>query len=74
MPLISATLRHYLLLDIGDGESREGESQTRRKLTGEGLYWNDDAGGERERAARPEVVPQAGQTRQGGTLVKLRFS
>jgi hypothetical protein len=38
-------LRHHLLLDIGDGESREGESQTMRKLTGEGLYLNDDAGG-----------------------------
>lgn len=45
-------LRHYLLLDIGDGESREWESQTMRKLTGEGLYLNDDAGGE-NRAGRP---------------------
>src|SRR5580693_7731004 len=51
-------LRHYLLLDIGAGESRAGESQTMRKLTGEGLYLNDDAGGKRGRAARPEVAPQ----------------
>ena len=51
-------LRHHFLLDIGDGESREWESQTMRKFTSEGLYLNDDAGGEKERAARPEDVPQ----------------
>jgi hypothetical protein len=50
-------LRHYLLLDIGDGESREWESQTMRKLIGEGLYLNDDAGGKTGRDARPEVAP-----------------
>ena len=49
-------LRHHLLLDIGDGESREREPQPMRKLTGEGLYLNDDAGGKRGRAARPEVA------------------
>jgi hypothetical protein len=59
-------LGHNLLLDIGDGESRERESQTMRKLTGEGLYLNDDAGGKKGRAARPEVAPrgQAGAPRQ----------
>jgi hypothetical protein len=51
-------LRHHLPLDIGEGESRERESQTMRKLTGEGFYLNDDAGGKRGRDARPEVVPQ----------------
>ena len=53
-------LRHHLLLDIGDRQSRERESQTMRKFrkfTSEGLYLNDDAGGTRERVARPEVVP-----------------
>ena len=50
-------LRHHFLLEIGDGESRERESQTMRKFTSEGLYLNDDAGGKRERVARPEVVP-----------------
>jgi hypothetical protein len=50
-------LRHYLLLDIGDGESRERESQTMRKLTGEGLYLNDDAGRKRGRDGRTEVAP-----------------
>ena len=49
-------LRHYLLLDIGDGESREGESQTMRKLTGEGLSLNDDAGRKRGRDGRTEVA------------------
>ena len=44
-------LGHHLLLDIGDGESRERKFQTMRKPTGEGLYLNDDAGG--ERAGRP---------------------
>ena len=51
------TLRHHFLLEIGDGESRERESQTMRKFTSEGLYLNDDAGGKKERAARPAVVP-----------------
>jgi hypothetical protein len=46
-------LRHHLRLDIGDGESRERESQTMRKFTGEGLYLNDDAGGKRVRDAPP---------------------
>src|SRR5258708_6734598 len=41
----------------GAGESREWESQTMRKLTSEGLYLHDDAGGKKERAARPEGVP-----------------
>src|SRR5580692_1680826 len=50
-------LCHHLLLDIGDGESRERESQTMRKLTGESLYLNDDAGGKRGRDGRPEVAP-----------------
>src|ERR1700730_9358212 len=50
-------LRHHHLLDIGDGESRERESQTMRKFTGEGLYLNDDAGGKRVRDARHEVAP-----------------
>jgi hypothetical protein len=49
-------LRHHLLPDIGDGESRERESQTMRKLTGEGLYLNHDAGGKTGRDARPEVA------------------
>jgi len=47
----------HLLLDIGEGESRERGSQTMRKLTGEGLYLHDDAGGKRGRDARPEVAP-----------------
>ena len=55
--LRNQALRHYFLLEIGDGESRKRESQTMRKLTSEGLYLHDDAGGKRERAARPEVVP-----------------
>lgn len=32
-------LGHHLPLDIGEG-AREGESQTMRKLTGEGFYLN----------------------------------
>ena len=50
-------LRHHFLLEIGDGQSREREPQTMRKLTSEGLYLHDDAGGKREQAARPEGVP-----------------
>src|SRR5260370_12430021 len=64
--LRNQALRHHLLLDIGDGESREWESQTMRKFTSEGLYLHDDAGGKRGRAARPAVAPQdrVGATRQ----------
>ena len=36
-----------------------------RKLTSEGHYLHDDAGGKREQAARPEVVPPGRQTGQG---------
>src|ERR1700730_13894310 len=50
-------LRHHHLLDIGDGESRERESQTMRKFTGEGLYLNDDAGGKERGTPRHEVAP-----------------
>jgi hypothetical protein len=50
--LCNQALRHHFLLDIGDGESRERESQTMRKITSEGLYSHDDAGGEK-RAGRP---------------------
>src|ERR1700694_3256438 len=56
--LRNQALRHHFLLDIGEGESREWESQTMRKFTSEGLYLHDDAGGKRGRAARPEVAPQ----------------
>src|SRR5260370_18701828 len=56
--LRNQALRHHFLLDIGDGESREWESQTMRKFTSEGLYLHHDAGGKRGRPARPEVAPQ----------------
>jgi hypothetical protein len=44
-------LCHHFLLEIGDGESREREPQTMRKLTSQGLYLNDELG--EKRAGRP---------------------
>jgi len=64
-------LRHPLLLDIGAGESRERESQTMRKFTGEGLYRNDDAGGKECGTPATRLLLQAGQTRQGESFAPL---
>src|SRR5271166_4476835 len=45
-----------LSLDIGQRQSGERQSEAMRKLTGQGFYLHDDAGGKRARDARPEVV------------------
>jgi hypothetical protein len=49
-------LGSYLWLDIGQRQSGERQSEAMRKLTGQGLYLHDDAGGKRARDARREVV------------------
>jgi hypothetical protein len=64
-------LRHHFLLDIGDGESRERESQTMRKFTSEGFYLNDDAGGEKSGQPAPRLFLKTGQTRQGKSFAPL---
>ena len=52
------TLSHHLLADIGQGQPRERQPETMRKLTGEGFYLHDDAGGKTGRDARLELVPR----------------
>jgi len=47
----------YLVLDIGDGESQEGESQTMRKLSGQGLYLKRRRCEGKEQDGRPEAAP-----------------
>jgi hypothetical protein len=41
--------------NLGQGEARQRESKTRRKLAGQGLNLDDDAGGKSGPVARPEV-------------------
>ena len=50
------TLSHYLLSDIGKRQPRERQPESMRKLTGEGFYLHDDAGGKRGRDARLAAV------------------
>jgi hypothetical protein len=66
-------LRHHLLLEIGEGESRERESQTMGKFTGEGLSLHDDAGEKRELVGRPAVVPPGRTDRPRHCIYVLEY-
>jgi hypothetical protein len=45
----------HLLPNIGEGHSGERQPKTMRKLTGEGLYLHDNAGGKERGTATPRL-------------------
>src|SRR5258708_37093787 len=52
------TLGYHLLPDIRQRKPRERQPEAMRKLTGEGFYLHDDAGGKRGRDGPPETAPR----------------
>ena len=55
--LSNEALRNHMLADLRDREPGQGKAEAVRKLTGEGLNLNDEAGGKSVPCVRPEVAP-----------------